>query len=457
MSRSSFLLLLLFLPTSVGAQSVRIDGETLFIDHEAGEPSVVPLGCRALAHVVRTERAFVACGAGGLVVVDLGSPPRVAERRDLGGAVTGVFVQSGVVWAVTSRTEARPVSGEPIGLAAPTPGTDPTRPGTAAAPRLAPVGAVGEVLERRSGAVVVSLGSRDGLVEGGHVELFVEEEVRLGPGRATKRAHIMAVGEATLVTADRAEVGLGLNEDVPNDARARLTTAEATASLTRPPRAGHVWDLQLTVRPFLAIGALGLGTVNDLSIAYHFEMPMSVQALLEPGGFGFADVGDVVAVAGNAILSYDEHYFELGLGLGVSGLQDDDSDKLESALSLAQVARLGALDGMNLTVHNSFVMSGGEFKYGGTTSAIQTPLTHRLWLLLRGGGGRAGFAFGEVGLRIMIRGNGGSGSVFLSPAVGGGFLFGHKTTDCLQGETKCGREEIDYAGPMVGLGIAWRP
>jgi hypothetical protein len=137
-------------------------------------------------------------------------------------------------------------------------------------------------------------------------------------------------------------------------------------------------------------------------------------------------------------------------------------EKVRDGLSISQVARLGSLDGINLSVDNFFVLYKGEFHWGGAIGAIQSPVSDRSWLLLRGGGGIAGYAFGEIGLRVLVRGNGGPGSLFLTPSIGGAGLFGEKEGECTVYNPAGGpqtvpcAEEVSYAGPMVGFGMEWR-
>ena len=100
------------------------------------------------------------------------------------------------------------------------------------------------------------------------------------------------------------------------EALARLGSSPITSSRKPPPRAGGIWELELSARPFLALGLLGFGTISDACVRRRFEDPWSIEARLEPASIGFADEGNIAALAGNLIGSYDNRLFSVGLGIG---------------------------------------------------------------------------------------------------------------------------------------------
>ena len=66
--------------------------------------------------------------------------------------------------------------------------------------------------------------------------------------------------------------------------------------------------------------------------------------------------------------------------------------------------------------------------------------------------------YGEVGLRVLLRGSGDRGSLFLTPTIGGGYLFGEKDETCgtVAGAAVTCTRDVSYGGPMVGIGAEWR-
>jgi hypothetical protein len=77
--------------------------------------------------------------------------------------------------------------------------------------------------------------------------------------------------------------------------------------------------------------------------------------------------------------------------------------------------------------------------------------------LFAGGGGSAGYGYGEMGVRALLRGNGDRGSFFFTGTVGGGGVFEKTSTTCEQpGSRFSCPEPLLYAGPMLGAGGEWR-
>lgn len=481
-------------PAPTAGYSYRADEKTLWVTAPDGRSYQAKLPCAGTATAVGGEQLFVACGDEGVAVLSLASPstPQLVGVRDLGATVTGFHEAGGAVWAELWRREARLLApGESVVAPAP-PAAHPSHaaeppPAAPPVPTPAPLAppvmvAVGEVLEERPSSVVVTLGTGTGLAVGDRVALFVLRDAPLGGGQTATREELLAVGEAVAVSGDRAEVELGRNESVPPGARARRTTAAVTASRLLPPRAAGLWEVTFSLRPFLALGSLGFGTVSDASVGVRLQDSVHLVAVLEPLAVGIARAGNLVPVAGNVFASYDTRYFEVGLGAGWSEVDSRTTaefttypptyeyHRVSSGFSIGQVARLGAQDGLHLLVRNTFVLYSTQFRntgkptqfhYGGTVGELQVPVGDRSWVVGRGGGGAAGFAYGELGLRMLARGNGGHDSVFVTASLGGASVSGSNHRDCqvnlaLTELPPC-YEEVSYGGPMVGLAVEWRP
>jgi hypothetical protein len=433
---------------------------------------------RRAEHKLETS-LLLACAAAGVWEVALGETgPRFVRSVEFGGDAVGFFTESdGRLWVKLMVLQAQPLSAAtpvvpaaagsakfsesaPLGLpppidraarpAAPAASASTRNPGS---PQRSAVRSHGQVVRSLPDGVVISLGSNDGLVRGDKIELALELEDGIASDEVVSREAI-AVGVVTSVSEQHAKVRLGLNESVPVGAVATRTRSHATASLAAPPRVGAVWHLEAVGRPFAALGELGGGILLSGTFGRRFASGLHLWGVVDPLGIADAEVrSSIVAFNGAAFATYDSQYFEMGLGLGGQSV-NESGFVLEpgSGLTAAQYIRLGALDGLSLAVRTSVVLFHSEFAFGGMVGTAQIPVTRGYWLQFGGGGGDVGYGYGEIGLRVLLRGNGGVGSTFLSVSAGGAAVF--RSASCRQFEP-CG-EELSYGGPMGGLGGEWR-
>jgi hypothetical protein len=447
----------------------------------SGEPELAALAeqrdalgrrCDLKAAFASGDLRYVACGDAGVWIVRVrpDGPPIVLERRDLDGAVTGFFVQDGHLWVQTASVQARrlvPVDGQSA-----TAIVQPPRPATpapaTAAPRQPPAVAVpqaadserppheGVVIETGSGHVVIDIGSREGLRDGSHVALYERIEEQLAAGISSQRLELIAVGNVDGVAVDRARVVLGLNERVPEGAIARVTRDPLTAGSVAPPRVAGVWEIGFLARPFLVLDNLGAGVFADLRAGYRTDYNVHYEALVMPVALASAEQGKTFPAAAVLTASYDARLFEVGLGVGGQTVNDPAFD-LEpgTGITALQRVRLGARDGLHLEGLFYVALFHSEFEFSSVRVQGQIPLGRGSWLLATGGGGSLGIGHGEIGVRMLLSGNGDRGSFFLTTTVGGVHVF--ESSPCIDpfDPDPC-QEPIEYAGPMVGVGGEWR-
>lgn len=204
------------------------------------------------------------------------------------------------------------------------------------------------------------------------------------------------------------------------------------------------------LRPFAALGRLGGGVLLSGGIGRHFRSPLHIQGIFDPVGLSLADQDRSITVANAAVIaSYDVRFFEIGLGLGGQSV-NSTQPFLEpgSGLALAQLIRLGARDGLNLTARSSVVLFHSELGFGGMIATVQVPVGTGYWLTLGGGGGDLGYGYGELGLRALVEGTGGAGSKFLYVSAGGASIF--------EARKDCSICTNSNGGPMAGIGGEWR-
>lgn len=406
---------------------------------------------------------MVACGSAGVVVVDASTGTITARLRTPGDAVDA-FQRDGRVWIEVAETSARRLKDLAPAAAASGPPAAPAPRAPESGAHPASMQAIGRVLEARGNELVVSLGTDNGVDLGDHIEVFIVRRETVADGRVSASYESVLVGEVVSVARDRARISIGLGESAPVGAAARKTDKELSRSLVAPPRIADMIELAVTARPFLPVNDLGVGVLGDAAVTYRAKLPIFARLRLNPLGVGIASQRDRGVVGGNLVAGYDHDLFEIGIGVGFARVEDRTyipssspttsghyAEKHEVVLTGAQSARIGARDGLNLQITNSFVLvhpdfegrQGREFRYGDTLVSGQIPLGQRTWLILRGGGSdRLGYAFGEIGVRRLVTGDGGPGSLFVSPAIGGAAVL---------------REEAHtIAGPMIGVGLEWR-
>jgi hypothetical protein len=445
--------------------------ETLAADWLSATVNETGQHCERRAEHRDGKKVFVACGAAGVWELSLDeASPRFVRSYAFAGDVVGFITDAdGRLWVKLLALEARPFpagstqgavlfpdsaqptlppAGAPAGAR---PGATPVAP---VAPAPAPPGEIlGRVVRNAPGEVVISLGKANGILRGDHIELLLESADELAGEETALSRDRIAVGLVTNVSDHNARVRLGLNEHVAVGAVATPTQSAVTSSLSAPPRVHGLWSLELFARPFAALDELGGGALLSGTISYRFKR-WHLQALVDP--FAVADVQDknsVTAVNAGLIASYDSQYFEMGLGLGAQSV-NETSTFLQpgSGLAVHQLIRLGAQDGLNISARTSIALFHSEFQFGGMVASGQIPVTRGYWLLLNGGGGNVGYGFGELGLRVLLTGNGLAGSKFLTVTAGGAGVF--KSGECPPFDF-CD-ESISYGGPMAGVGGEWR-
>jgi hypothetical protein len=426
----------------------------------------------------------VACGEAGLWIVH-GNPVRgfvLLRAEDLGGPVVGVFYAEDRLWAEVERREARPIhltAEDKSAGAFPVEEAEPATPSPHAAPPRATKpppkprdaiqnldssspemlrGVEGHVVEVRPGEVVIDLGRSDGVRDEQSVELTVVTTEKLGTERAVRR-ELVAIGIVRGASPGYSRVRLGIGERVPVGALARVVFREPTRTRVAPPRVGGFWELGFLARPFLAVGKLGGGFLVDATAGYRFESPFHLVAGLEP--FAYGTGRDAAALTPASVYvkgSYDLPMFEVGLGIGTETIYDTTvGTPPGTGTLLLQHARIGALDGLNLEGKSHVVLFHSSFEFSGFVGTFQIPVGESSWVLMRGGGGIAGYGYGEMGVKVLLKGNGDRGSVFFTGTLGGVGVFETLGTTCVQPDFSfpC-TKSVSYVGPMAGAGAEWR-
>lgn len=167
-----------------------------------------------------------------------------------------------------------------------------------------------------------------------------------------------------------------------------------------------------------------VGVLGQLGARYRFEAPVSFELRLpllaysEDLGMGY----------GTVLLGWDDRIFGLAVGYGTGTVREVDNagvGQFDGFASLLTVSlRLGAMEGLMVRIDTTLYFIDRESFYAASEVLMQFPISDGNFVVLRGGGGGAiGHGYGYLGLRRRIHGDGGRGSIFLTPAIGGAGIF----------------------------------
>ncbi len=350
-----------------------------------------------------------------------------------------------------------------------------------------------KILEIFPGEVRIDAGSNDGVSAGQRFAVFRHQVVETESGDEFEGETLVAVIEVIAVSSDSAIAELWKGDRVQMGDDVRPALANHKSSKVFPRRLPHVGEIALVLRPLMAVGSTGgFGGLADVTAAYWWKH-MFFDIRMQPLGFGWTEDGNIVSASFMAEGGYDGRAFAIGLGAGVSTVNGDIDEMMQSfvgtemashdgdgapdvvkwdqrtraAFTISQQVRLGARDGLNVSVYNLLMYhndddDNGEdnsgFIYAGTTGKITVPLAARTFIFLEGGGGVMGYGFGDLGVFTWVRGNGDAGSIGISALAGGAVVWGvrEKTTTPAVGEPYSVTETVLISGPMVGLGMTYR-
>ncbi|HET6334372.1 MAG TPA: hypothetical protein VFG30_14210 [Polyangiales bacterium] len=461
--------------------------------------------CELRAIVTSGNLRYLACGEAGVWTARV-TPGRAAaelvDQRATPGNAGGFFVRDGNLWVETTTVSAErlaPVAldatvrngliaaPDAVGGAAasslpPTAATPPPAPTEPPGPAPAPAGpppvilpalqpsaaeptppkklqspdfipADARVVKLEPGYAIIDMGSVHGVTAGDHVSIEQTTKERVDDDYSALRHQRLAVGNAAVIGLERTKVQLGVDERVPVGAVARPTRDPVSSTAFAPPRLGGIWHAGFIARPFIVVDNFGVGASFEARVGYRWEIPFHVEALILPLTIGTGRQDAVGAAAGIVTASFDSKLFEIGLGVGGQTVNDPAFDlESGSGSTLAQRLRIGSVDGGMLEVFTYIVLFHQKFEFSDINVHGQLPVGDRSWLVVNGGGGSLGMGFGEIGLRVLLDGNGDAGSFFLTATIGGIHLF--RSRFCSSNEFNC--DAVDYTGPHAGVGGDWR-
>jgi hypothetical protein len=458
--------------------------------------TVVPIAGPVVAVHRSGTLLYVARGPAGVALYDVTDPfvPKLLREVPVGGGhATGFYEADGLVWAVVQSKTA-------IALEASIPPEEPARavaanaepsvaagaappPARSAPPETVPVKVVGP------GRIELPLGAANGVRSGDRFAVLRFVPVGGSEGGEFRGEERVSIAEVVAVEPGRALAKVGRSAEVKPGDHARRAKPDEVESNAFPPRTEGVAEVYVALRPLFKIGTpLGVGVLADLEATYWNKAYFAALSL-QPLGLGTSADGKIVTTAALAEGGYDGRAFSVGLGLGVSWTNGDvdamldefgaadraatadvtvqETQQTHAAFTLSQVARLGARDGLHLSLRNLLLLHKDAdtdeqgFIYGGTTGRLVVPIDDPTDLLFEGGGGVMGYWFFGVGVATWVVGNGSPGSWRLETTAGGAGILGSKKVTETYGTPPTASvstytRDVDVAGPAVSIAVAHR-
>lgn len=260
----------------------------------------------------------------------------------------------------------------------------------------------------------------------------------------------------------------------PYAERAAPAEPEATMpSLMAPLRRGGLWELSAIAGAYINLGPVAGGATGWASVVYRFDAPIVVRAELSPFGIGIGNSQTVnisaqasnpsrtfTVAAAHLLVGLDTPFIEVALGAGGATLGNQtfgsNGTPPTGGPSIVEEARVGARDGLALNVESVTVAANSQFQFGSFVASIQIPLTQKVMLIARGGGGDVGLLFGDLGARLVVQGDGGHGTIALTGFFGGaGIAFEACSSALINNGGTC--VSTSLGGPSLGGGVEWRP
>lgn len=453
-------------------------------------------------------RLYVALGHQGVAIFELqgdDGAPKLVETRAVGGEAFEIALVGGSPWVMLREARALPLAGgAPAGMASGgASAAAPLAAGSQGGAAGAAAVAAGAVISGEAGLAIIDSGRAQGIQVGDWVRVFslvpVEVDGIDGGDGGLVREVVSGVGQVSVLGESQSQVALTRGGRATAGDRYEVGGAVDIPALVAPERLPGLIEAGFDVRPFLAVGTLGLGTLNEVWGSYTGQGPWFAELRLQPVSAGWSREGNLLGMSTTAMAGYDNRFFGIGLGGGITvantgitqlgrsfsadyAVAEDGGgssysvrfDELNRAGSIAQVVRLGAVDGLHLELRNTFVVGrvavyeaeclGGEgdgycdafgeevkvdeyreIRLGSIQGKVVVPVVGVTDLVFEGGGGATGFAYGAGGVQTWVKGNGDAGSLGLRVSAGYGWMGGEPDEDY-----------INLNGPLLSFGMRWR-
>jgi hypothetical protein len=236
-----------------------------------------------------------------------------------------------------------------------------------------------------------------------------------------------------------------------------LATAPPRPSIMAPPQQRGMTRVQAVARPFFGMVGNSWGAVSDLRVEHYFQKPFMLGFEMAPLAIAGTNNGTGAITHLRLHAAYVSDYLAIGFGAGTRLRHFGTA----AGVSLTPTLRLGALDGLNLTLEYTHTIARNRYTgapslgFSNITGTLNVPLTRRLALQLDAGFSLDIWIYGTAGLRQRLTGDGGPGTWYLSGAFGVAWVS-DRTICNFEAMVPCtGGTALSY-GPTLSLGLERR-
>ncbi len=228
------------------------------------------------------------------------------------------------------------------------------------------------------------------------------------------------------------------------------------------PEPGYL-HVSVDVKPIIGLrrGAGTFGFLSGFGLDYQFRLPVKLGVVLSPAGYGRSDVGNGAVFEFGALLGLSSRLIGIRAGAGAH-LSAGQGDR--RALILTEI-RLGSDESFNLVLVMNWAVPGayrGDLEALPSTAlvTVNVPVTPRIGLYVEFGGGNLALAEADArgsgwanfvgGLRILARGQSGSGTVVVSTGAGFGYVWDQTPLN------RFDQQGGHASGLLLHAGIDWK-
>ncbi|MBU1220011.1 hypothetical protein KKF34_04520 [Myxococcota bacterium] len=418
--------------------TIKLRGSSVVVFAGNIERASIKLPSKPVKFQLKGKRFYAACRKNGLIIVDFSDSyrPYIYKILDAGKDVVDFTLTGDTVSVISAvfsmNAHAVSDSGGPVSL------VDAITAGKIDAGRITgtPGKFAGTIVSVSHGFAVFTIAPDTQIREGDRVEVRTERQSTGLPfktlGIQGRKSRVICVANIVEIRSTRAvfELGRGDNPEIGDNVY--FSERPVTGSRYMPSRVGGIYRLGIEFIPvFGGSGGDDNAYLSGLILArasVHFRRPFSIAVGVTPFQFaGSSDFSLSKYTGANmyGLFTYEVDQFAIGLGFGYQQpVLHGENPHNRQGVTLVQYLRLGSQDGLNLTGELHAVYSDDNEEksrramMGMLKIDLNVPLTDSITFFSRYmGDGRTLIHF-SGGLKTMLSGKGGSGTVIIPVTIG---------------------------------------